>query len=34
MITTKLPFRASKIAIDKTPKLPSEFNEFDDLLEG
>jgi hypothetical protein len=34
MITTKTPFKISEIGSKKTPKLPSEFAEFDDLLGG
>ncbi len=32
MITTKMPFKMSEIESKKTPKLPPEFAEFDNLL--
>ena len=34
MITTKFPFKVTKLGSDPTPKLPNEFKEYDQLLEG
>ena len=34
MITSKLPFKMTEIGSKQTPKLPNEFIEFDQLLDG